>query len=49
VLILPAQIDYGFDTQPGEAGPSFSRGLAAAENMVVDLVEIGNAGYRDIA
>jgi len=37
VLILPAQIDNGFDAQPGEAGPSLSRGLAAAEDTVVDL------------
>ena len=49
VLILPAQIDNGFNSQLGEIGPSFRGGLATAEDMVIDLVEIRDAGYFDDA
>ena len=49
VFILPAQIDNGSYSQFSEAGPSFRRGLATAEDMVINLVEIGDARYFDDA
>jgi len=47
VLVFQAQVHHRLYTQPGEALPAVLGGLTTAKDMVVDLMEVGNARCFD--
>src|SRR6185503_19092850 len=48
VLVSPAQIDDGPDTELRKAMPALCRGLATAKNVLINLTEVWNARRTEI-
>ena len=47
MLALAAQVDNSLYTEAGQTGPAFVRGLPTAVDVLIDLVEVGDASRLD--